>query len=66
MKTEVPGVVMPDEIMERMASAKTKEEQKAMGVAIARESLAKVRPYISGVQVSAPFGNVQLALDVLA
>ena len=66
MKTEVPGVVMPDEIMERMASAKTKEEQKVMGVAIARESLAKVRPYISGVQVSAPFGNVQLALDVLA
>ena len=34
-------------------------------VAIAREMLALVRADVQGVQVSAPFGKVSLALDVL-
>jgi 4-amino-4-deoxy-L-arabinose transferase-like glycosyltransferase len=32
---------------------------------IAREMLARVRPLVQGVQVSAPFGRVEVALDVL-
>jgi homocysteine S-methyltransferase len=31
---------------------------------IARESLLEIRDVISGVQVSAPFGNVKYALQV--
>jgi homocysteine S-methyltransferase len=34
-------------------------------VQIAREMLARVRPLVQGVQVSAPFGRVEVALDVL-
>lgn len=66
MKTEVPGVVVPDTIMARMAAAATKEEQRETGLAIARESIAAIRPRVQGVQASAPFGNVDLALRVLA
>jgi homocysteine S-methyltransferase len=65
MKNEVPGVVVPDSIMERMSKAKTKEEQRLEGILIAKESIEKIRSYISGIQVSAPFGNVQTALDVI-
>lgn len=65
MKTEVPGVVVPDSIMERMAAAATKEEQRETGLAIARESIAAIRPRVQGIQASAPFGNVDLALRVL-
>ena len=56
MRKEVPGVVVPDSIMDRMekASAGTKEDQIAVGIDIARESLDRLRPYIQGVQVSAP------------
>ena len=36
----------------------------AEGIAIAREMLDRVRPLVQGVQVSAPFGKVELALDV--
>ena len=38
----------------------------AEGVAIAREMLQRVRGAVQGVQVSAPFGKVDLALEVLS
>ena len=63
---EVPGVVVPAKIIERMraASARSKEHGVAEGIAIAREMLERVRPHVQGVQVSAPFGKVELALQV--
>ena len=65
MRNEVPGVVVPDEVMSRMAAAPDREAQRREGVAIARETLAALRPMVAGVQVSAPFGNVQTAIEVL-
>src|ERR671912_519092 len=66
LHNEVPGVNVTPEILERMriASEKSKEEAREEGIAIARESLLEVRDVISGVQVSAPFGNVKYALQV--
>lgn len=64
MRNEVPGVVVPDDIMVRMAAATGREEQRAVGIAIAREAVAAIRDRVQGVQVSAPFGNVQTALAV--
>ncbi len=65
MKNEVPGVVVPDAVMSRMAGAESKEAQRLEGIAIARESIAAIRHAVKGVQVSAPFGNVGTALEVL-
>ena len=65
MKNEVPGVVVPDETMRRMAKGKNKEEQLQEGISIARECIAKIRSVVQGVQVSAPYGNVGTALAVL-
>ena len=66
MNNEVPGVNVPDEVMERMraASEKSKEHGMLEGVTIARETLARVRGAVAGVQVSAPLGRVDLALQV--
>jgi methionine synthase / methylenetetrahydrofolate reductase(NADPH) len=66
LANEVPGVVVPHAIIERMriASSKSKEHGVAEGIAIAREMLERVRPLVQGVQVSAPFGKVELALEV--
>ena len=36
----------------------------AEGVAIAREMFARVKAVVQGVQVSAPFGKVDVALEV--
>jgi methionine synthase I (cobalamin-dependent)/5,10-methylenetetrahydrofolate reductase len=66
MNNEVPGVSVPDDVMERMrvASDKSREHGLREGVAIARETLARVRSQVAGVQVSAPLGRVDLALEV--
>ncbi|HEY8132840.1 MAG TPA: bifunctional homocysteine S-methyltransferase/methylenetetrahydrofolate reductase [Thermoanaerobaculia bacterium] len=66
MNNEVPGVSVSDEAMERMriASEKSKEHGMREGVAIARETLERVRGQVAGVQVSAPLGRVDLALQV--
>ncbi|HEY3056489.1 MAG TPA: bifunctional homocysteine S-methyltransferase/methylenetetrahydrofolate reductase, partial [Thermoanaerobaculia bacterium] len=66
MNNEVPGVSVPDDVMERMriASEKGKEFGLREGVTIARETLERVRESVAGVQVSAPLGRVDLALQV--
>jgi homocysteine S-methyltransferase len=66
MSNEVPGVVMPASVLERMRKAESPEAAQAEGVAIAREMLAEVRDAIQGVQVSAPLGKVPLALAVFS
>lgn len=67
LANEVPGVVVPDEILGRMRRANQRSAAHAVaeGISIAREMLALVRPDVQGVQVSAPFGKVEMALDVL-
>jgi len=66
LANEVPGVSVPTEVIRRMraASERSKEHGVAEGIAIARELLERVRANVQGVQVSAPFGKVELALDV--
>jgi methionine synthase / methylenetetrahydrofolate reductase(NADPH) len=68
LANEVPGVSVPDAILQRMraASAGGKEEALAEGVRISREMLEAVAERVQGVQVSAPLGRVTVALDVLA
>lgn len=65
MKHEVPGVVVPDALIARMEKFPGRDDQRRVGIEIAREMLAAVRPRLNGVQVSAPLGNVQTALEVL-
>jgi methionine synthase / methylenetetrahydrofolate reductase(NADPH) len=59
-------VAMPEEIMLRMAQADTPESAREEGTKIAQEMLKAVRPYVQGVQVSAPFGLFNVAGDVIA
>ncbi len=65
MRNEVPGVMVPDSVMERMAAPATKEEQRQVGIAIAREAIASIRGKVAGAQISAPFGNVNTAIAVM-
>lgn len=65
MRNEVPGVVVPDSIMERMAAVESREGQLAVGIQIARESAARIRDRVAGIQVSAPFGKIETAWAVI-
>jgi len=57
-------VPVPEAYMDRMRQAETVESARAEGIAIAREMVQRVRPMVAGVQLSAPFGRYQMAIDV--
>jgi homocysteine S-methyltransferase len=68
LANEVPGVTVPDEVMQRMRKAQEKGKDAALaeGVAIARDMFERVKGMVQGVQVSAPFGKVEIALEVFS
>jgi len=67
LANEVPGVSVPDSVLERMrgASLRGKDEALAEGIRISQEMLAAVAERVQGVQVAAPLGRVPVALEVL-
>ena len=64
LKNEVPGVFVPDSVIKKMEKAKTKEDGIKYGIEIAREIKEKINSYVGGYQISAPFGKVDIALNV--
>jgi len=65
MNNEVPGVVVPKEILERMARCRTREDGRKAGIEIARGIVERISDRVNGFQVSAPLGQVETALAVL-
>jgi homocysteine S-methyltransferase len=57
-------VPVPESYMERMRRADSGDKARQEGVAIAREMVERVRPLVQGVQLSAPFGRYELAVEV--
>jgi len=57
-------VPVPEEFMERMRRVDDADKARAEGVAIARQMVERIRTMVEGVQLSAPFGRYQMALDV--
>ncbi len=64
MRTEL-RVSVPNSIFQRMQHAATPEHARAEGVRIAQEMLSAARGMVQGVQVSAPAGRYQAAVEIL-
>ena len=65
MANEVPGVTVPDSIVERMRTTASAEAAAAEGVRVAREIVTAIKGMAAGVQISTPSGRLDAALDVL-
>jgi methionine synthase I (cobalamin-dependent)/5,10-methylenetetrahydrofolate reductase len=65
MNNEVPGVHVAGEVMERMRKAELAGKAREEGIAIARDTVEQIGDQVQGIQVSAPFGRYQAALEVL-
>jgi methionine synthase / methylenetetrahydrofolate reductase(NADPH) len=57
-------VPVPAPYMDRMSHAENADAARAAGVAIAKEMVGRVRHLVAGVQLSAPFGRYELAIEV--
>jgi len=64
MKNEVPGVFIPDEVIQSIARFETKDDQLKVGIEIAQSMVDRVMGFVQGIQVSAPFGRYGLAVEV--
>jgi methionine synthase / methylenetetrahydrofolate reductase(NADPH) len=65
MANEVPGVRVPDAVVERMRRADAEGRAVDEGMAIAREISAAIRPVIQGVQISTPPRVRDMALGLI-
>jgi homocysteine S-methyltransferase len=65
MANEVPGVRVPDSVIERMRRADGRGEAAAEGLAIAREVTGEIRPLVQGLQISSTSGAVEAVLGVI-
>jgi homocysteine S-methyltransferase len=65
MANEVPGVFVPERVLERMRKRRTAEEQREEGLALAAKLMEQVQPHVQGVQISAPGNNVEHALRLV-
>jgi homocysteine S-methyltransferase len=65
MANEVPGVRVPDPLLDRMRRADGQEAAAAEGIAIAREISASLRQSVQGVLVSTQSGDIDAALAVV-
>jgi homocysteine S-methyltransferase len=65
MANEVPGIRVPDQVLDRMRRASNEADAAAEGIAIARETLVAVRATVQGVHIAAPGDRIDAALAVL-
>lgn len=67
LHNEVPGMQIPDAVMNAMRAAGTRDQQREVGLQVAREALlaCKAHPRIRGVYVYPPFGSYRAVLRLL-
>jgi methionine synthase I (cobalamin-dependent)/5,10-methylenetetrahydrofolate reductase len=65
MANEVPGVQVPDALVERMRAADAAGAAAEEGLAIARETAAALKGLVQGIQVEVARRNFETALSVL-
>jgi homocysteine S-methyltransferase len=66
MANEVPGVRVPDAVLERMRRAESDGRAGDEGLTIAREIAAEVRPLVQGIQIATAPRAVDSVLEVIA
>ena len=65
MKNEVPGMTIPQELVDRFKTDMTKEESTAVGVQIATELAQKLRPHADGFYFVTPFNRAEVIAAIL-
>lgn len=66
MANEVPGVFVPKSLLARIERHPGAEDQMKEGLDIALEMIARVKPQVAGLQISAPLGQVERLEGLLA
>jgi len=65
LNNEVPGIQIPEQVVERFNREMTREEAEAEGIRIALEIATKIRADVDGFYMIIPFSRTKMVLDIL-
>jgi methionine synthase / methylenetetrahydrofolate reductase(NADPH) len=65
LNNEVPGMSVPESILDRMRNAKSKEEAFKTGIDIAKEILKQTKDFVDGAYFMPPFGRYESVIEIL-
>lgn len=65
LNNEVPGIQIPDYVVNRFTPEMGKEDAEAEGIRIALEVAARIRPDVDGFYMIIPFSRTKMVLEIL-
>ncbi len=65
LHSEVPGVHLPQSVLQRMEEAHARGQAAAEGLALARATIEELAPHVQGFQLAAPFNKIEGTLPLL-
>lgn len=65
LNNELAGVTIPEEIVESFSPQMTREEAQQVGEKIALSIIEKVKPYVDGLYIIAPFNRCEMVSDII-
>jgi methionine synthase / methylenetetrahydrofolate reductase(NADPH) len=65
LNNEVPGIQIPEHVVNRFTLAMSREEAEAEGIRIALEVAARIRPDVDGFYMIIPFSRTKMVLKIL-
>ncbi len=65
LNNEVPGIQIPEHVVDRFSISMTREEAEAEGICIALEIAGRIRPNVDGFYMIIPFSRTKMVLDIL-
>lgn len=65
LNNEVPGIQVPEALVQRFTSQMEREEAAGIGAAIATDLIGRMRPNVDGLYIIAPFNRAQLVVGLM-
>jgi len=66
MSQEIPGIHIPQEMIERFDPGMDRVEAQEIGTELAVEMANKIRPYVDGLYIMAPFNRADMVVDIVS
>lgn len=65
INNELPGITIPEKYLEKFTPEMTREEAQKTGIEIAVEIGKKIKPYVDGFYITAPFNRYEMVGEIL-
>lgn len=65
INNELPGITIPEEYLDKFKPDMSREEAQRVGIEVAVEIGKKIKPYVDGFYITAPFNRYEMVGEIL-